>query len=268
MAREHEYPALNAANVTVQIANTKIINEVSVRAAGGEFVGVVGPNGSGKSTLLKALYKVLSPSAGEIHLGELDLRASKPAQVAKQLAVISQFNEAGFNLSVREMVSLGRNAHMKMLQPGSAHDREVVDAAIAAVGLSESAEQNVQVMSGGERQRVALARALAQEPRFLILDEPTNHLDIRHQLQVLDIVQGLGVGVLAALHDLHLAARYCDRVYVIKSGEIVASGTPQEVLTAELIAQVYGVECDTFIDPRGHLGFVYSSLGTQYELLR
>lgn len=261
MASDHEGPALNAADVTVQLAGTKIIDEVSVRASGGEFVGIVGPNGSGKSTLLKALYKVLSPSDGEIHLGDLDLRRSKPAQVAKQLAVISQFNEASFNLNVREMVTLGRNAHLKMLEPGSARDREIVEAAIDAVGLRESAELNVQVMSGGERQRVALARALAQEPRFLILDEPTNHLDIRHQLQVLDIVQGLGVGVLAALHDLHLAARYCDRVYVIKSGRIVASGTPQEVLTAELISQVYGVECNTFIDPRGHLGFVYSSHG-------
>lgn len=255
-------PALDAARVSVEIGGTRIVHDISVRADGGEFVGVVGPNGSGKSTLLKALYRVITPESGTIRLGDLDVRRSRPAQLARQLAVISQFQEAGFNLTVREMVGLGRSPHLRLLESGGARDRALVAEALEAVGLGESAEQSVQTLSGGERQRVALARALAQEPRFLILDEPTNHLDIRHQLQVLDIVHGLGVGVIAALHDLHLAARYCDTVYVIDGGRIVAGGDPREVLTPELIGAVYGVECETFLDPRGNLGFTYSSAGS------
>lgn len=252
-------PSLNAAGVSVRLDGTTIIRDIAVNVAGGEFVGVVGPNGSGKTTLLKALYKVVTPAAGTIRLGDLDVRRARPAVVARQLAVISQVQDVNFNLTVREMVALGRTPHLKLLEPGSAHDRRIVTDALHAVGLAADAERNIQTLSGGERQRVALARSLAQEPRFLILDEPTNHLDVRHQLQVLNIVRGLGIGVLAALHDLHLAARYCDTIYVIDHGEVVASGDPQKILTPDLIREVYHVECETFIDPRGDLAFAYAN---------
>ncbi|WP_254259550.1 ABC transporter ATP-binding protein [Leucobacter chinensis] len=254
---------LDARGVSVAIDGTQIVQDMSVRAEAGEFVGVVGPNGSGKSTLLKALYKTVKPQAGEIMLGSLDVKNAKPAVVARQLSVISQFQESGFSLSVREMVALGRAPHLKLLAPESARDKQLVTEALAVVGLSDDAERSIQTLSGGERQRVALARSLAQEPKFLILDEPTNHLDVRHQLEVLDTVRALEVGVLAALHDLHLAARYCDRIYVVAAGRIVAAGAPDEVLTPELIAEVYGVACETYRDPRGNLAFTYISSGAR-----
>lgn len=249
---------LIAHGVSVEIGGTSIVRDISISAEDGEFVGVIGPNGSGKTTVLKTLYKVITPSVGTISLNDRDLRRARPAAVAKQLAVVSQFQSLSFNLTVHDMVSLGRNPHLKNLQPISSHDRAVVTAAINEVGLTDRADQNIQTLSGGESQRVALARALAQEPSFLILDEPTNHLDIRHQLHVLDIVKGLAIGTIAALHDLHLAARYCDRVYVMNAGQVVDSGAPADILTKELIGEVYGVECEPFRDPRGFLAFSYS----------
>ncbi|MGO3334469.1 MAG: ABC transporter ATP-binding protein [Brevibacterium aurantiacum] len=251
-------PTLNADGVSVEFSGTTIISDITVSASGGEFVGVVGPNGSGKSTLLKALYKVVTPTEGTIRLGDLDVRRARPSSVARQLAVISQFQDVNFNLTVREMVALGRTPHLRLLEPGTADDRRIVTEALHAVGLAADAERSIQTLSGGERQRVALARSLAQEPRFLILDEPTNHLDVRHQLQVLNIVQGLGIGVLAALHDLHLAARYCDTIYVIDHGRVVVRGRPQEILTPDLIRDVYHVECVTYTDPRGDLAFAFA----------
>lgn len=251
-------PELNADGVTVDLGGAPIVRDIAVSVSGGEFVGVVGPNGSGKSTLLKALYKVVTPTHGQIRLGDLDVRRARPAVVARHLAVISQFQQVNFNLTVREMVMLGRTPHLKLLDPGGSHDRRAVAEALDSVGLTGDTERNIQTLSGGELQRVALARSLAQQPRFLILDEPTNHLDVRHQLQVLDIVRGLGIGVLAALHDLHLAARYCDTIYVIDEGRVVASGEPRAVLTPELIRDVYHVDCQTFIDPRGELAFAYA----------
>ncbi|HEY0186109.1 MAG TPA: ABC transporter ATP-binding protein [Cellulomonas sp.] len=251
-------PSLRAESVRVDLGGSTIIRDIAVQVGGGELVGVVGPNGSGKSTLLKALYRVVTPVDGRIRLGDLDIRRARPAVVARHLAVVSQFQQTSFDLSVREMVALGRTPHHRLLEPGSPEDRQIVTQALHATGLTGDAARSIQTLSGGELQRVALARALAQGPGFLILDEPTNHLDVRHQLQVLDIVRGLGIGVLAALHDLHLAARYCDRVYVLDHGRTVASGLPREVLTTELIRDVYQVDCETYLDPRGELAFAYA----------
>jgi iron complex transport system ATP-binding protein len=250
-------PALDASGVRVAIDGRTIVDDITLAVAAGEFVGIVGPNGSGKSTLLKACYKIVRPIAGDIHLGGIDVVRSRPAVVAKELAVVSQFQEMSFNLSIRELVALGRAPHRTFLQPGDGGDGQIVAEALATVGMADDAERSIQTVSGGERQRVALARALAQQPSFLILDEPTNHLDVRHQLHVLDLVRSLGIGVLAALHDLHLAARYCDRVAVIDAGRMVAQGDPAVVLTPELIRQVYHVECETYADPHGHLAFSY-----------
>lgn len=248
---------LSAAGVCVELDGRTIVHDVSLRASAGQFVGLVGPNGSGKSTLLKSLYRVIAPSAGTVHLGEMDIRGSRPAAVARHLAVVSQFQEAGFSLTVQDMVALGRTPHLGFLASETAEDRRIVEASLRAVGMRDAAERSVLALSGGERQRVALARALAQQPDFLVLDEPTNHLDVRHQLQVLDIVRNLEIGTLAALHDLHLAARYCDAIYVLDRGRVAAHGAPRDVLTAELVRRVYGVECETFDDPRGHLSFSF-----------
>lgn len=248
---------LTVKNVTVALDGTTIVDDVSMRVDAGEFVGIVGPNGSGKSTFLKSVYKAVRPTSGEVWLDDLNVTARRPAIVAREMAVIAQFQEMSFDLTVSEMVGLGRAPHQRLLEPRHGEDARIVERVLRTVGLDRMAGQSVQTLSGGEKQRVALARALAQQPRFLVLDEPTNHLDVRHQFDVLDTVAALGTGVLAALHDLHLAARYCTTVYVLRHGRVAAAGPPDDVLTAQLVKDVYEVACDTYRDPHGHLAFAY-----------
>lgn len=249
---------LTVNNLAVSFAETAIIQDISLRVERQQFVGLIGPNGCGKSTLLKSIYKVIRPRSGDVHLADLDVLKAKPKAVAQKLGVVGQFNELSFDFSVREMVLMGRTPHKGMLETDTAQDHALVDAALAKVNLATHANRSYNSLSGGEKQRVVLARVLAQEPGFLILDEPTNHLDIKYQLQILHIVRGLGIGVLAALHDLTLAAEFCDYLYIMKQGRIVAGGEPAEVLTKERIGQVFDVNCEIYRNPvTGGLGIAY-----------
>ena len=156
------------------------------------------------------------------------------------------------------MVSMGRTPHKRLLEGDNGDDQGIVEEALNRVDLAHYAGRSYNSLSGGEKQRVILARVLAQQPEFLILDEPTNHLDIKYQLQILNIVRKLGIGVLAALHDLTLAAEYCDYLYVMKDGKVAASGEPMTVLTKETIGDIFGVACETYVNPvTGGLGIAY-----------
>ncbi|WP_297006096.1 ABC transporter ATP-binding protein [uncultured Corynebacterium sp.] len=252
---------LDVRGIGVVIDDRRIVEDISLRVAGGEVVGVVGPNGCGKTTLLKAVYKVLSPVNGQVTLNGMDVLRERPAVVARHLAVVSQFQQMDFDLTVEQMVGLGRAPYQRILESSGRKDRRMVQDALGAVGLSGAVHHSLHSLSGGERQRVALARAMVQDAEFMILDEPTNHLDVRHQLEVLDVVRDLGIGVLAALHDLHLAARFCDEVCVMAAGQLVARGRPSDVLTAELVSRIYDVDCVTYTDPRGYLDFSYARTG-------
>ncbi|WP_330273029.1 ABC transporter ATP-binding protein [Lentzea sp. NBC_00516] len=211
-----------------------IISGISLNASG-EVVGIVGPNGSGKSTTLRCVYRALKPDAGTVLLdGE---NVHKRHDVARHLAALTQESQVEFDFTVAEVVEMGRLPHDR----DPARDSRVVSEALSTVDVSHLASRSFLSLSGGERQRVLIARAIAQEPRVLVLDEPTNHLDIRHQLDVLRLTRGLGITVLTVLHDLNLAASFCDRLYVLDEGRIVASGTPAEVLVPELIAKVFHV---------------------------
>ncbi|RPK77059.1 MULTISPECIES: ABC transporter ATP-binding protein [unclassified Streptomyces] len=171
---------------------------------------------------------------------------------------VAQFNDLSFDFTVAEMVAMGRTPHKRLLETTGERDREIARRALRRVHMDEYAQRSFRTLSGGERQRVVLARALAQEPAFLILDEPTNHLDIKHQLEIFSIVRELGIGVLAALHDLPMAASHCDELYVLKEGAVVTHGPPDEVLTRELIHEVYEVECETYRNPvTGRLAIAY-----------
>ena len=234
-----------------------ILKGVSMEAGNREFVGLIGPNGSGKSTLLKCVYRVLSPDDGAVFLDGKSLKEMNYKASARSMGVVAQHNYYNFDFSVREVVLMGRSPHKKALERDNAEDYAIVAEALEKVGMADFAARSFSTLSGGEQQRVILARALAQQTPCLILDEPTNHLDITHQLQLLKIVKQLDVTVISAIHDLNIAAMFCDRLYVLKNGEIVAEGTPREVLTRELIREIYEVESDIVEDSKGNMHILF-----------
>ncbi|WP_433547454.1 ABC transporter ATP-binding protein [Streptomyces sp. CA-294286] len=226
-----------------------LVDTVDIEARAGETVGLVGPNGSGKTTLLRCVYGTLAPTHGRALLDGEDLHAMGAKKRARRLATVPQDGQAVFELTVREVVAMGRSPHKKFWEADTAADAVLVRDALERVGIGGLADRAFPSLSGGERQRALVARALVQQPALVVLDEPTNHLDIRYQLEVLSLVRALGTTNLLALHDLNLAAYYCDRLYVLDSGRVVASGTPKEVLTPDLLQQVYGVDAEVGSHP-------------------
>ncbi|MFF9117554.1 ABC transporter ATP-binding protein [Streptomyces massasporeus] len=236
--------------VTLTAGAHRLVEDVSLTARPGEVIGLVGPNGSGKSSLLRTVYRVLRPAAGHVRVDGTDAWSLPVRQLARTVAAVVQESGADFDLSVREVVAMGRTPHKRLLDGDTPEDAELIDTALDAVDATDLAHRPFDRLSGGERQRVLIARALAQQPSLLVLDEPTNHLDIRHQLDVLNTLRRLPATVLVALHDLNLAAYYCDRLYVLRDGQVIASGPPLEVLTPQLLAEVYGVTSEVATHPR------------------
>ncbi|MEU6768671.1 ABC transporter ATP-binding protein [Streptomyces sp. NPDC046853] len=232
---------LRADRVSRTAGGHLVIDGVTLAPPPGATVGLLGPNGSGKSTLLRILAGVLAPASGVVTLDGLPLRDVGRRTVARRVAVVDQHATTQVELSVEDVVRLGRIPHRRAWSPATPRDDEAVREALARTGLADRAAQSWHTLSGGERQRVQIARALAQDPRELLLDEPTNHLDIQHQLDLLALVADLPLTSVIALHDLNLAAMFCDHVLVLREGVAHASGTPSEVITQELIAEVYGV---------------------------
>lgn len=229
---------LDIEGLSADAGRTRILDDIRLAADSGSFVGLVGPNGSGKSTLLRCVYRALRPAGGAVRLDGEDLHAMDPRAAARRLAALPQESSAEFDFTVAEVVAMGRLPHQRRT---AAEDRAICAGAMDRTGVAHLAERGFLGLSGGEKQRVLIARALAQRPRVLVLDEPTNHLDIAHQLDVLALVRDSGLTVLAALHDLNLAAAHCDSLYVIADGRIVASGSPYDVLRPALLAEVFGV---------------------------
>ena len=217
------------------------------------MTGVIGPNGCGKSTLIKTLFSIVKPSSGEILLdGEPTSRIS-PREIAMRIGYVSQESNIAFNFTVRELIRTGRYPHRRALRRSEAD--KVVDDAIAAMHLEAFASRSILTLSGGEKKMVYLARAIAQQVECIVLDEPTNHLDIRHQLFILDYLKSSGKTVLIVMHDLSLATRYCDTLYLMQSGKVVAGGAPEEVLTEQNVHSVFGVEGHAFLDEHGKRRF-------------
>lgn len=233
--------SLHAERVCVDLGGRRIIDDVSVRAAPGQVIGIVGPNGSGKSTLLRTLVRTVQPVRGTVRIDDVDIATVPVRQTARMVSAVLQDNTGDFDLRARDVVAMGRAPYKRMFQRDGASDARIIDDALHLAGVAHLADRPIALMSGGERQRVMIARALAQQPRLLVLDEPTNHLDIRHQFDVLGLPARLGVTAVLALHDLNLAAHYCDRIHVLNHGREVCAGTPTEVLTTEMIAEVYRV---------------------------
>lgn len=248
---------VSAENIRLSYGAEEILKSVSIQAEDKEFVGLIGPNGSGKSTLLKCIYRILKPGSGCVMLDGGPIQDMSYKNSAKKMAVVAQHNYYNFDFSVREVVLMGRSPHKKALERDNAQDYAIVDDALHTVGMERFAERSFSTLSGGEQQRVILARALAQQTSCLVLDEPTSHLDITHQLQLLKIVRNLNVTVISAIHDLNIAAMFCDRIYVLKDGRIVADGTPGEVLTTKLIKDIYQVDSEIMEDSKGQMHILY-----------
>jgi len=218
----------------------------------GDVVSIIGPNGAGKTTLLKSIASILPPNRRKVWLDARDVRSFSANELAKNQGYVPQHSSFGFPLTVLETILLGRKPYIKW--GITAEDMRIVADIMEKLQLSSMSERYLDELSGGERQKVLIARALAQEPKVLLLDEPTSALDIRHQLEVLELVRELArqrqVLVVLILHDLELAARYSDHIYLLKDGKIFASGRPEEVFTPSHIEQVYGVQVE--ITPSSH----------------
>ena len=240
--------ALQARGLGWATRGARIVQGVDLEVRPGEMLGLIGPNGSGKSTLLRLLAGILAPSAGEVLLDGQPMRALPRRALARRLAFVAQLADTQDAIEVRDAVELGRTPWLSALQPLAAADRAAVDAALAAVGLQHKQRSAWNTLSGGERQRVHIARALAQQPGVLLLDEPTNHLDIHQQLSLMQLVRGLPVTKLMALHDLNQALA-CDRLAVLSAGQLVAQGPPQQILSPALLRDVFQVQVTALIDP-------------------
>jgi iron complex transport system ATP-binding protein len=234
--------SLELRGLSVDIGGKRIVNDVDIMVPDGSFVGLLGPNGSGKSTILKAMYRVHRPVSGVVLLDGRDLLSMRPRDAARRVAVVAQESTAEFDFTVLEMVMIGRTPHKRAFDRDDDADRAVVEQAIDRVGCEHLTHRSFNTLSGGEKQRVLIARALAQGADHLILDEPTNHLDIRYQVEVLELVAELEITVLAALHDLSLAALFCDTVYLLADGMIVTGGSPESVITSEMVRHAYGAD--------------------------
>ena len=249
---------IQTSNIQVSFGSKTILHDISLDIQDKEFVGIIGPNGSGKSTFLKCLYRILQPNNGKIFFDGTELSELSHRDTALKMAVVAQHSTVNFDFSVLEMVLLGRSPYKGLLDRDQLEDYEIARHALAEVGLSDFESRSFNTLSGGEQQRVILARALAQRTECLVLDEPTNHLDIKYQLELMTIVKKLGATVVSAIHDLNLAAIYCDRIIALKYGCIVCSGKPAEVLTSETIRHIYGVSATVQTLPDGRLNIIYN----------
>lgn len=244
-------------DLKITLEKNNILKYINIEVDNKEVVGIIGPNGSGKSTLLKCIYRVLKPNDGAILLDNIDIKDMSVKESSKRLAVLSQHNNYNFDFTVKDIVLMGRSPHKKFMERDNKDDYYIANEALKKVDMFEFKDRSFQSLSGGEQQRVILARALAQQPQCLILDEPTNHLDIKYQLQLMRIVKGLGIEVIAAIHDLNIAAMYCDKIYVLKDGEVIKYGKPKDILTQELIKDVYEVDSEVIIkEERVHISYI------------
>ena len=247
-------PILDGQALQKTIGERVVVDRVSLSLQPGDVVGLVGPNGAGKTTLLRLLANLLEPSGGKVWVEGRPVAAYTRTQIGQRMGVVpQQFHTADFRFTAEEIVLMGRYPHRRRWTAETARDREIAAQAMHDTNTRPFAPRVITDLSGGERQRVTVARALAQTPRVLLLDEPTASLDLCHQLQMLQLMRTLarrdGLAVVAALHDLHLASRFCDRLLLLKEGRVVAEGTPAAVLTPARLADVFDVQAQVGPDP-------------------
>lgn len=240
-------------NLSLAYGPISVLNALSLPIPKGKITVLAGPNGCGKSTLLRAIRRLHKPSGGQVRLGDVDISTLNDRMLARQIGLLAQSPSAPDDMTVEELVRLGRYPHQSMMQPWSGDDAAALDRAMAGTGVDHLRKRRLGSLSGGQLQRVWIAMVLAQETDVVCLDEPVNHLDMAHQLDCLDLVRQLnadfGRTVVLVLHDLNLAARYADRLVFLRDGAIAASGTPEELMTEATIARVFDVQSMVITDP-------------------
>ncbi len=251
---------LEIQNITLDYGQCPVIKDLSFQLRPGELLGLVGPNGWGKTSVIKSLSRVLSPRSGRILLDGKELIRISSNELARLIGVVPQNPYLPETFTVSEVVILGRNPHLRLLSGESAKDMAIVWQAMERTGITHLAKRRIGELSGGEKQRVTIARVLAQEPQVILLDEPTANLDISHQLDILDLITCLcyekTIAGLIAIHDLNIAAQYCNRIIMLKNGQIHAEGTPEQVVTAENVREVFGANSTIYHHPENNLPMV------------
>lgn len=222
---------ISVSNLGWDASGKTILNDISFSVDRGQFVGLIGPNGAGKSSLLRCLYRVNKPAGGSVLIDGQDIWQASLKENARKVAVILQENGDYFGLSVKDVVAMGLTPHKTLFSGDSAEDKQKVLSALEQVGLLDFKTEAFANLSGGEKQRVMVARAIVQQPQVLLMDEPTNHLDVHYQIEVLQLAKSLGITVLASIHDLNLAAAFCDSLLLLHQGCLVSQGAPDTVLT-------------------------------------
>jgi iron complex transport system ATP-binding protein len=243
---------LRAKDLTLAYDRRVVAEHLGLEIPDGSFTVIVGPNACGKSTLLRALARLLKPRAGTVHLDGGPITELPAKEVARRLGLLPQSPVTPDGITVADLVARGRHPHQGLLRQWSREDERAVGEALAAVGVGELADRIVDELSGGQRQRVWLALVLAQQTPIMLLDEPTTFLDIAHQLEVLDLCSRLheeGRTLVAVLHDLNQACRYATHLVAMRDGAVLAQGAPGEIVTAELVAEVFGLPCRIITDP-------------------
>ena len=244
---------LTAKHLKVGYDERIVIENLSLHIDKGEMATIIGPNGCGKSTLLKVLSGMTLPKQGEVFVATENIKNIKRKELSRKVCLLSQFNESPEDITVEQLVYYGRIPHKKWYEGCNLEDSEIVNWAIAEVGLTDYKQTPIGALSGGERQRAYIAQSLCQKSDILLLDEPTTHLDIAYQLEIMELVKEINekfkITIVMVLHDLNQASRYSDRLIMMKDGTIVKDGRPEEVITQEMMRQVYHVECEIDFDP-------------------
>lgn len=248
---------LQVEKLTFDIGKTRILKDITFDVEENTFVGVIGPNGSGKSTMLKSIYGVNKPSGGQILFEGQNLLKMDGKERAKKIAVLAQESSGQFDFTVQQVVEMGRYPHKNALENYSKYDMEIVDRVLKEMKLEDYRERSFNTLSGGEKQRVLISRLLVQESKFIILDEPTNHLDIGHQIEIMNVIKNMGVTVLAAIHDMNMAAIYCDKLVIMKKGEVITQGSVEETLTADMLRDLFNVNAEIH-DLKGRKHVIYN----------
>ncbi|MDO4610752.1 ABC transporter ATP-binding protein [Corynebacterium sp.] len=251
---------LDATDLSLSRGGRRILHNVRATAGQGRVLGLVGPNGAGKSTLLQTLYKALIPDEGRVTVDGKDLMKLPRRHIARRISVVAQHAETTLPLPVRDSVALGRLARENLTSYGNPADEERVAAALDHVGIAHLADRLTDRLSGGELQRVLIARAIVQEADHLLLDEPTNHLDIHHQYLILQLIRAIRATTVVVLHDLNLAAQFCDELILLNNGTVVSAGAPFDVLRPDVVSDIYRIKAEV-IEVHGRRHLVYEPPG-------